>query len=113
MKKILSLILTVFLICAVFCGCGSTEKDESVSTTSSSEHNYELTDPANPVATITMDDGSVMLIELFYDTAPNTVKNFIALANSGFYDGLIFHRVIPGFMIQGGDPAGNGTGGPG
>ncbi len=129
MKKIISLILTVFLICAVFCGCGSTEKDESVSTTSSSEHDYELTesasmtsaseddyeltDPANPVATITMDDGSVMLIELFYDTAPNTVKNFIALADSGFYDGLIFHRVIPGFMIQGGDPAGNGTGGPG
>ena len=67
----------------------------------------------NPIATITMENGGVIKVELYPDKAPNTVNNFIALANSGFYDGLIFHRVIAGFMIQGGDPAGNGTGGPG
>ena len=68
---------------------------------------------ANPVVTIEMESGAVMSGELYPDLAPNTVNNFIALANSGFYDGLIFHRVIPGFMIQGGCPDGNGTGGPG
>ena len=68
---------------------------------------------SNPIFTITMEDGKVMKGELYPDKAPNTVNNFISLANKGFYDGLIFHRVIPGFMIQGGDPNGTGTGGPG
>ncbi|WP_302605500.1 peptidylprolyl isomerase, partial [Faecalibaculum rodentium] len=63
--------------------------------------------------TITMDDGDVMKGELYPDVAPKTVENFEKLANEGFYDGLTFHRIIPGFMIQGGDPRGNGTGGPG
>lgn len=67
----------------------------------------------NPVFTMHMEDGGVIKGELYPEIAPETVGNFIALANSGFYDGLIFHRVIPGFMIQGGDPLGNGTGGPG
>ena len=67
----------------------------------------------NPVVTITMEDGKVMKAELYPNKAPNTVNNFISLANKGFYDGLTFHRVIPGFMIQGGCPLGNGTGGPG
>lgn len=67
----------------------------------------------NPIVTIEMADGKVIKAELYPDKAPNTVNNFISLANSGFYDGLIFHRVICGFMIQGGDPAGVGTGGPG
>lgn len=67
----------------------------------------------NPVATLTMQNGGTVIIELYPDKAPNTVNNFISLANSGFYDDLIFHRVIKGFMIQGGDPAGVGTGGPG
>ncbi len=67
----------------------------------------------NPIATITMQDGGVMKLELYPDVAPNTVKNFIALANAGFYDGLTFHRIIAGFMIQGGDPNGTGSGGPG
>ena len=67
----------------------------------------------NPVFTITMRNGKVMKGELYPDAAPQSVGNFIALANSGFYDGLIFHRVIPGFMIQGGDPRGLGMGGPG
>lgn len=68
---------------------------------------------ANPVVTFTMADGGVIRAELYPDIAPNTVNNFISLVKKGFYDGLIFHRVIKGFMIQGGDPDGNGTGGPG
>ena len=68
---------------------------------------------ANPIATIKMADGRTMTAELYPEKAPNTVNNFISLANKGFYDGLIFHRVIPGFMIQGGDPQGSGCGGPG
>lgn len=68
---------------------------------------------ANPTFVITMTDGREMKGELYPDIAPQSVGNFIALANSGFYDGLIFHRVIPGFMIQGGDPKGTGIGGPG
>lgn len=67
----------------------------------------------NPVFTIEMENGGVMKGELYPDTAPNSVANFVELANSGFYDGVIFHRVIPGFMIQGGDPQGLGVGGPG
>ena len=68
---------------------------------------------ANPVVTITMTNGDVMKAELYPEIAPNTVNNFISLVQKGFYDGLIFHRVIPGFMIQGGDPKGTGMGGPG
>ena len=68
---------------------------------------------ANPIVTIEMESGAVMSGELYPEIAPNTVNNFIALANSGFYDGVVFHRVIPGFMIQGGDPEGTGMGGPG
>ena len=66
-----------------------------------------------PIATIELENGGVIVAELYPDIAPNTVANFIDLANSGFYDGLIFHRVIAGFMIQGGDPTGTGMGGPG
>ena len=67
----------------------------------------------NPIVTIEMEDGGVMKAELYPDVAPNTVNNFISLVQKGFYDGLIFHRVIPGFMIQGGCPDGTGMGGPG
>ena len=68
---------------------------------------------SNPIVTITMENGSVIKAELYPEIAPNTVANFISLVKKGFYDGLIFHRVIPGFMIQGGDPEGTGIGGPG
>ena len=68
---------------------------------------------ANPIVTITMENGDVMKAELYPDLAPNTVNNFISLVKKGFYDGVIFHRVIKGFMIQGGDPDGTGMGGPG
>ena len=67
----------------------------------------------NPIVTFEMENGGRMVAELYPDKAPNTVNNFISLVQSGFYNGLIFHRVIPGFMIQGGDPLGTGTGGPG
>ena len=67
----------------------------------------------NPEITITMEDGGVIRAELYPEIAPNTVRNFISLAGKGYYDGLIFHRVIEGFMIQGGCPQGNGMGGPG
>lgn len=67
----------------------------------------------NPIVTIEMQDGSIIKAELYPEIAPNTVSNFISLVKSGFYDGKIFHRVIPGFMIQGGCPEGTGMGGPG
>ena len=67
----------------------------------------------NPIMTITMADGGRIVCELYPEKAPQSVRNMIALANKGFYDGLIFHRVISGFMIQGGCPKGTGTGGPG
>ena len=67
----------------------------------------------NPQITITMENGDVIKAELYPEIAPNTVNNFISLVNKKFYDGLIFHRVIKGFMLQGGDPEGIGIGGPG
>ncbi len=68
---------------------------------------------SNPIVTITMENGNEIKVELYPEVAPNTVNNFISLVQKGFYNGLIFHRVIPGFMIQGGCPQGSGTGGPG
>ena len=67
----------------------------------------------NPIVTIEMENGGIMKAELYPEVAPNTVNSFISLINAGYYDGLIFHRVIPGFMIQGGCPQGMGIGGPG
>lgn len=68
---------------------------------------------SNPIVTFELNNGDVIKAELYPEVAPNTVNNFLSLVNKGFYDGLNFHRVISGFMIQGGDPRGNGTGGPG
>jgi len=68
---------------------------------------------ANPIITIEMEQGGTMKLELYPEVAPNTVNNFISLVKKGFYNGLTFHRIISGFMIQGGDPDGRGTGGPG
>lgn len=67
----------------------------------------------NPIVTIEMNNGDIMKAELYPETAPNTVNNFISLVKKGYYDGIIFHRIIRGFMIQGGDPEGTGVGGPG
>lgn len=101
MKKRAVFVAALLLLPLVLAGCGNTATQE------------EPMSEQNPVATITMQNGGVIKVELYPDVAPNTVKNFIHLANSGFYDGVIFHRVIEGFMIQGGDPDGAGTGGPG
>ena len=103
MKKHLFIILSLLLPLPLLFGCGEKAGQQEDAVVSAQ----------NPVATITMQDGGVIKVELYPDVAPNTVKNFIHLANSGFYDGVIFHRVIEGFMIQGGDPDGTGTGGPG
>ena len=124
MKRTITILLAVILLITSLlslCACGDTTNSTADNETAVAEVNdtdetaeteeQKVTD--NPIATITMADGGVITIELYPDTAPNTVKNFISLANDGFYDGLIFHRVIPGFMIQGGDPLGSGMGGPG
>lgn len=102
MKRLLCIALCLILLGTM--GCTSGEKNKTEEETMHSEY---------PIATITMKDGGVIKLELYPQIAPESVKNFISLANSKFYDGLIFHRVISGFMIQGGCPKGNGTGGPG
>lgn len=98
-------------------GCGTESENEAgeQDSGSSSEQNNEQTTlkEKKPIVTITMENDDKIKVELYPDIAPNTVANFISLVDKGFYDGLIFHRVIPSFMIQGGDPDGNGTGGPG
>lgn len=102
LKKSIGIVLCILLL-GVFSAC---DKEKGGSNPGSYEGTY-------PVATIEMEDGGVIKIALYPDVAPNTVNNFISLANQGYYDGLIFHRVIEGFMIQGGDPMGTGQGGPG
>lgn len=102
MKRLLCIALCLILLGTM--GCTSGEKNKTEEETMHSEY---------PIATITMKDCGVIKLELYPKIAPESVKNFISLANSKFYDGLIFHRVISGFMIQGGCPKGNGTGGPG
>lgn len=105
MKRMLMILLSVLLLAALGCKNGAKNNDTTPEEDSTMQK--------NPIATITMKDGGVMKLELYPDVAPNTVKNFISLANAGFYDGLTFHRTMPGFMIQGGDPDGNGSGDPG
>ncbi|TXC93081.1 peptidylprolyl isomerase [Metabacillus litoralis] len=106
-SKYYSILLLTFLF--ILTGCGTTDNNQS---------NNGSTKPAqkiedNPIVTIEMENNDLIKMELYPNVAPNTVNNFISLVESGFYDGLIFHRVIPDFMIQGGDPEGVGTGGPG
>ena len=96
MKKIFA----VLLACALLCITGCANKEEAVAI-------------PNPLVTITMENGETINLELYPSIAPNTVANFVTLAQSGFYDNTIFHRVITGFMIQGGSPDGTGSGGPG
>ena len=116
LKKIMLLTTLVFVVLAGGC----TSKDgENTETTQSTSKNVETSktekgeSDKNPIVTIIMEDNSIIKVELYPEIAPNTVRNFVSLVESGFYDGLIFHRVIPDFMIQGGDPEGTGIGGPG
>ena len=124
-KKLILMISILCLAALVFtaCGKGGSNKETQPAgavdggdvTEQSGEKKDADAQPTgdNPIVTIEMENGGIIKVELYPDIAPNTVKNFISLANSGFYNGTIFHRVIPDFMIQGGDPSGNGTGGPG
>ncbi len=107
MKHVLRGFMMIMVVVIGLIGCQNGEGKQGAQV-----EKVEITGE-RPVVTMTMDTGGIVKIELYPDIAPNTVNNFIELAKDGFYDGLIFHRVIPDFMIQGGDPDGNGTGGPG
>lgn len=119
--KSLVFIFSALLVLFSLAGCGtqaengiSKDSNDGKSGNNASEKSgYPSDVTENPIVTITMENNDEIKLELYPDIAPNTVANFVTLINKGFYDGLIFHRVIPDFMIQGGDPAGNGTGGPG
>lgn len=102
-------LLTALVVILTGCGKDTAENDEL------EFGGIGVPDPekSHPVATLELSNGKQIVMELYPEIAPNTVNNFISLANSGFYDGTIFHRVIPNFMIQGGNPEGTGTGGPG
>jgi Peptidyl-prolyl cis-trans isomerase (rotamase) - cyclophilin family len=104
--KITPFILLLVLFASLFTGCVQTVEAEEIDLTTY-DYSHE------PVATIELESGEIIKISLFTKIAPNTVNNFIALANDGFYDGTTFHRVMKDFMIQGGDPLGTGMGGPG
>lgn len=108
MKKLYGICALVFLL--FISGCST---NNGTTETPQKEKQAEQKAGVNPTATIEMADGKKIELELYPDKAPNTVANFIALADSGFYNNLLFHRVISGFMIQGGDPNGTGSGGPG
>ncbi len=126
MIKIISLCLALSVGVLSFAGCTT---DGSLDTTENESESYQEVQGEEVASTeavgenerieetvqavITMESGGVIKLELYPDVAPITVENFVKLANEGFYDGLTFHRIISGFMIQGGDPKGNGTGGPG
>ncbi len=115
MKKTIVLLLAALTLCSLACAgkAPAAEKTNEETAKTIDLKEDPNVDKTHPIAVITMQDGGVIQMELYPETAPESVKNFISLANSGFYDGLIFHRVIMGFMIQGGDPKGTGAGGPG
>lgn len=108
-------LLAIMLV--LVAGCGTKAADVEVasrtSTTTPAATKDKSKAVSHPIVTIVMNDGKKIKLELYPEVAPNTVNNFISLVQKGAYNGTIFHRVIPGFMIQGGDPQGNGTGGPG
>lgn len=109
MKKIsMMLLLTAMVLVLAACNSDKKAAPKEEAATSYADEVKE-----NPIVTITMEDDKKIVVELEPKVAPNTVANFVSLVEDGFYDGLIFHRVIPGFMIQGGDPDGTGGGGPG
>lgn len=122
-KKTFALLLCTLTLVFAFCSCSKEELNETVNTVFASsqgesadaENKTESTKEASSMehskVKFTMENGGEFIIELYPEYAPATVENFLSLVNDGFYDGLIFHRVVAGFMAQGGDPTGNGTGG--
>lgn len=110
-------VFALLTVAFVLTGCGAAKESgqSEGNAAKKTEENVDYSSKVkeNPIVTITMNNDEKIVIELEPSTAPNTVANFISLVKKGFYDGLIFHRVVPDFMIQGGDPSGNGTGGPG
>ncbi|WP_419876159.1 peptidylprolyl isomerase [Candidatus Pristimantibacillus sp. PTI5] len=127
-NKRLGMMLLLSLILVVVAGCGGTKTPNNGETTGSNGGTANTTTPTeapaedgpalsgpdkHPVVTIQLSNDKIIKLELYPEVAPNSVNNFISLINKSFYDGVIFHRVIPGFMIQGGDPDGTGAGGPG
>lgn len=116
MKKLLAFILASAMLCIIFTACekGETEMNNTQPPTNEpTAAPTDAVDDGKVYATIEMMDGGIIKLELYPDIAPQSVYNFCSLARKGFYDGVIFHRVISGFMIQGGDPEGTGRGGPG
>ena len=120
-SKIFYLVFGLLAVVSIMlAGCGTSTNDEKTAketenqteTETETQSDYATEVKEKPVVTITMANDEKIVIELEPSAAPNTVANFISLVEEGFYDGLTFHRVIPGFMVQGGDPAGNGSGGP-
>lgn len=130
-KRFIATTLTLFTLLLILSGCGDKEtpnqsSDATATATASATAGSNGAAPTeeaspvtnvdtsgdNPIVTIEMDSGKTITVELYPKVAPNTVNNFISLVKKGFYDGTIFHRIIPGFMIQGGDPDGTGMGGP-
>jgi peptidyl-prolyl cis-trans isomerase B (cyclophilin B) len=109
MKKRILLLPFLFVILLSACTEGEQEGNDTRDGTTGYPDDVE----ENPIVTIVMENEEEIILELYPEIAPNTVANFISLIEDDFYDGLIFHRVIPGFMVQGGDPEGAGTGGPG
>ncbi|MFJ3387769.1 MULTISPECIES: peptidylprolyl isomerase [unclassified Lysinibacillus] len=114
--KGISVVFALLMVAFVLTGCGAAKESgqSEGDTAKKTEENVDYSSKVKekPIVTITMNNDEKIVIELEPSTAPNTVANFISLVKKGFYDGLIFHRVVPDFMIQGGDPLGNGTGGP-
>ncbi|WP_153730965.1 peptidylprolyl isomerase [Sporosarcina obsidiansis] len=113
-NRVWYLLFSLMVLSVMVAGCGTAKKDEpSNEKPANDKSDYSTDVKENPIVTITMNNDEKIVMELEPSVAPNTVANFISLVEEGYYDGLIFHRVVPGFMIQGGDPSGNGSGGPG
>lgn len=112
MKKFLAVLICAFMVCTLITACGD-KTEKTPENTAAPEASADITQKEENkiMVEITMKDGGKMQLELYPDVAPATVENFVKLVNDGFYDGLTFHRIIKGFMIQGGDPDGTGMGG--
>lgn len=112
MKKFLAVLICAFMFCTLITACGD-KTEKTPENTAAPEASADITQKEENkiMVEITMKDGGKMQLELYPDVAPATVENFVKLVNDGFYDGLTFHRIIKGFMIQGGDPEGTGMGG--